>query len=302
MFQKTLNHAIHCSGIALHSGKKVNLALHPAPVNHGIVFRCTKNERCVHIPAQASYVTDTRLCTSLERDGIRLSTVEHLLSALAGLGIDNAYIDVDGPEIPIMDGSAAPFVFLIQSAGIQQQTHIKKVIKIKQRIEITDGDCVCSLSPSQSFKISYHLDYEHPLLSNKKRCIDFSTQAYTREVSRARTFGFVHEIESLQKAGLALGGSLDNAIVLDPYRVINDGGLRYDDECLRHKILDTVGDLYLAGHQIIAHFEGYKTGHKMNHQLVMAMLEQQHAWSIEELDSRAIIEEHNPLNEHVLQA
>ncbi len=278
--QRTLEHSIKCSGIGLHSGKKIQLHLHPADSNSGITF--IRSDLGVRIPARAANVCDTRLCTTIGKDGASISTVEHLLSALAGLGIDNADIEVDGPEVPVMDGSAAPFVFLIQCAGIRTQDQPKKMLRILKRVEINDGDKRCALYPSSGFRVSYLLDYDHPLLRRRYVSIDFSRQAYTREVSRARTFGFLHEIEQLQKAGLALGGSLDNAIVLDKYRVVNEGGLRYEDECVRHKILDTLGDLSLAGLPIIGAFEGERTGHYSNHQLVSALLADESAWVIED--------------------
>ncbi|MDQ6954509.1 MAG: UDP-3-O-acyl-N-acetylglucosamine deacetylase [Mariprofundaceae bacterium] len=279
--QRTLNNTIRCSGIGLHSGKKIQLVLHPADVNTGIAF--TRSDLNISIPAHADFVIDTRLCTTIGKDGVSISTVEHLLSALSGLGIDNAHIEVNGAEVPVMDGSAAPFVFLIQCAGIREQNESKKVIRILNRVEVSDGDKRCALYPASGFKVSYLLDYDHPLLKNRSVSIDFSHQAYTREVSRARTFGFLHEIEALQKSGLALGGSLENAIVLDQYRVMNDGGLRYEDECVRHKILDTVGDLSLAGLPIVGAFEGARTGHQMNHSLVTALLADTSAWRIEDL-------------------
>lgn len=287
--QRTLNHSIRCSGIGLHSGKKIELILHPADEDTGITF--SRSDLGTTIPAKAENVTDTRLCTTIGRDGANISTVEHLLSALAGLGIDNAHIEVNGPEVPIMDGSSAPFVFLIQCAGIREQDRAKKVMRILKKVEIKEGNKRCSLHPASGFKISYLLDYDHPMLRERKVSIDFSRQAYTREVSRARTFGFLHEIESLQKAGLALGGSLENAIVLDQYRVVNETGLRYEDECVRHKILDTLGDLSLAGLPIIGAFEGERTGHEMNHKLVTTLLADPSAWRIEELKAEKSTDE-----------
>ncbi len=280
ILQRTLDHSIKCSGIGLHSGKKIQLHLHPAEANAGISF--TRTDLGVTIPANAAHVCDTRLCTTIGKDGATVSTVEHLLSALAGLGIDNARIEVDAAEVPVMDGSAAPFVFLIQCAGIRELSLPKKILRILKRVEIQDGNKHCALYPSSGFKISYLLDYDHPLLKQRRVSIDFSRQAYTREISRARTFGFLHEIEQLQKAGLALGGSLENAIVLDKYRVINEGGLRYEDECVRHKILDTLGDLSLAGLPIAGAFEGERTGHETNHKLVSALLADESAWRIED--------------------
>ena len=281
--QRTLKHPIRCSGIGLHSGHKVDLWLRPASENSGIVFHRRHEDGVTEIPARSEFVTDTRMCTTLGRDGVYIGTVEHLLSALAGLGIDNAIVEVDGPEVPIMDGSSAPFVFLIQCAGIREQSAAKKVLRVVKKVTVEDGDRRCSLHPAKGFKISYLLDYDHPLLRSREASIDFSSQAYTREVSRARTFGFLHEIEALQKAGLALGGSLENAIVLDAFRVVNEGGLRYEDECVRHKILDTVGDLSLAGFPVVGAFEGERTGHDMNHRLVSALLADESAWCIEEL-------------------
>ncbi len=281
--QRTLKHPIRCSGIGLHSGHKVELSLRPAPENTGIVFHRMVDGQCVKIPARAEYVTDTRMCTTLGKGRARIATVEHLLSAMAGLGIDNAVAEVSGSEVPIMDGSSAPFVFLIQCAGIREQSAPKKVLHIVKKVSMEKGEKRCSLYPSAGFKVSYMLDYEHPLLHKQKSSVDFSSQAYTREVARARTFGFLHEIEALQKAGLALGGSLENAIVLDAFRVVNEGGLRYEDECVRHKILDTVGDLALAGYPVVGAFEGERTGHDMNHRLVKALLADTSAWRIEEL-------------------
>jgi len=281
--QRTLNHSIRCSGIGLHSGKKIELILHPAEENSGITF--SRSDLDITIPARSEFVTDTRLCTTIGKDGANISTVEHLLSALAGLGIDNAHIEVSGPEVPVMDGSSAPFVFLIQCAGIKEQSKAKRVLRVLKKVEVVEDDKRCSLHPATGFKISYLLDYDHPLLRERSVTIDFARQAYTREVSRARTFGFLHEVEALQKAGLALGGSLENAIVLDQYRVVNETGLRYEDECVRHKILDTLGDLSLSGFPIVGAFEGERTGHDMNHKLVTALLADESAWRIEELQA-----------------
>jgi len=228
------------------------------------------------------------MCTTLGRDDARIATVEHLLSAMSGLGIDNAIVEVNGPEVPIMDGSSAPFVFLIQCAGIRNQSSPKKVMRILKKISVQEGDKRSCLYPSSCFKVSYLLDYDHPLLRSCKASVDFSKQAYTREVARARTFGFLHAIEALQKAGLALGGSLENAIVLDAFRVVNEGGLRYEDECVRHKILDTVGDLALAGYPVVGTFEGERTGHQMNHRLVRTLLADSSAWRIEELRDEGV--------------
>ncbi len=279
--QRTLDHSIRCSGIGLHSGRKIQLILHPSAEDTGITF--IRSDLGIKIPATSAHVTDTRLCTTIGNAETSISTVEHLLSALAGLGVDNARIEVSGPEVPIMDGSSAPFVFLIQCAGIREQGKAKKVMRMLKRVEVSDGDKRCALYPAAGFKIGYLLDYDHPLLRNRRVEVDFSHQAYTREISRARTFGFLHEIEALQKAGLALGGSLENAIVLDTHRVVNEGGLRYEDECVRHKILDTLGDLSLAGMPIVGAFEGERTGHEMNHLLVEALLADPSSYRIEEL-------------------
>ena len=279
--QRTLDHSIRCSGIGLHSGRKIELVLHPAEENTGITF--IRSDLGIEFPAKAEYVTDTRLRTTIGKGDAQISTVEHLLSALAGLGVDNARIEVSGAEVPIMDGSSAPFVFLIQCAGIREQSSAKKVLRILKHVEVVDGDKRCALYPTGGFKISYLLDYDHPLLRKRQVSIDFSRQAYTREISRARTFGFLHEVEALQKAGLALGGSLENAIVLDTHRVVNEGGLRYEDECVRHKILDTLGDLSLSGYPIVGAFEGELTGHDMNHKLVTTLLADPSSYRIEEL-------------------
>ena len=279
--QRTLDHSIRCSGIGLHSGRKIDLVLHPAAEDSGITF--VRSDLGVEIPARAEYVTDTRLCTTIGVGDAHVSTIEHLLSALAGLGVDNARIEVSGPEVPIMDGSSAPFVFLIQCAGVREQRKAKRVLRVTKRVEIKDGSKRCALYPAAGFKISYLLDYDHPLLRQRKVKVDFSRQAYTREISRARTFGFLHEVEALQKAGLALGGSLENAIVLDTHRVVNEGGLRYKDECVRHKILDTLGDLSLSGYPIVGAFEGECTGHEMNHRLVTTLLADSSSYRIEEL-------------------
>ena len=287
--QRTLDHTIRCSGIGLHSGRKIQLVLHPAAENTGITF--VRSDLGVEIPAKAEFVTDTRLCTTIGHDGAHISTIEHLLSAFAGLGVDNARIEVSGPEVPIMDGSSAPFVFLIQCAGIREQSKAKKVLRVLKRVEVQEGDKRCALYPAGGFRISYLLDYDHPLLRKRKVAINFAHQAYTREISRARTFGFLHEVEALQKAGLALGGSLENAIVLDTHRVVNEGGLRYEDECVRHKILDTLGDLFLSGYPIVGAFEGELTGHDMNHKLVTTLLADPSSYRIEELMAEEVTAE-----------
>jgi len=281
--QRTLDQAIRCTGIGLHTGQKVEIGLRPAAEDTGIIFYRTDMDPEIPIPARAAYVVDTRLCTTLGVDGLRIATVEHLLSAMAGLGIDNAYVDIKGPEVPIMDGSSGPFVFLLQCAGIKDQARPKKVMRIKKTVSIEDGAKRCSIYPSAGFRVSYHLDYDHPMLRNREASIDFSRQPYTREVSRARTFGFLHEIEALQKAGLARGGSLENALVFDAFRIVNESGMRYENECARHKILDTVGDLSLTGYPIVGAFAGKRSGHEMNIQLVRKLLAEESFWAIEEL-------------------
>lgn len=279
--QRTLKNSIKATGVGLHTGEKVLLTLRPAAPGTGIVFRRLDLETPVDINACAYNVGETSFSTSLMNDdGVRVSTVEHLLSAFAGLGIDNAYVDVSAAEIPIMDGSAAPFVFLIQSAGIVEQNAAKRFIRIIKHVEVTDGDKRASFEPFDGFKVSFGIEFDHPAFVERPKyaSIDFSSTSFVREVSRARTFGFLREIEALREQNLALGGSLDNAIVVDEYRVINEDGLRYDDEFVKHKILDAIGDLYLLGHSLIGHFTGYKSGHALNNQLLRHLLAQTDAW------------------------
>jgi UDP-3-O-[3-hydroxymyristoyl] N-acetylglucosamine deacetylase len=279
--QRTLKNTIKATGVGLHTGTKVFLTLRPAAADTGIVFRRLDFDSPQDIPAFAENVGDTSLCTTLQNaSGARVSTVEHLLSAFAGLGIDNAYVDVSAAEIPIMDGSAAPFVFLIQSAGIVEQNAPKRFIRITKAIEVTDGDKRAAFEPFDGFKVSFGIEFDHPAFFDrpKQASIDFSSTSFVREVSRARTFGFLHEIEALREMNLAMGGSLDNAIVVDDYRIINEGGLRYDDEFVKHKILDAIGDLYLLGHSLIGHFSGYKSGHALNNKLLRQLLVQSDAW------------------------
>ncbi|MDO7653479.1 MAG: UDP-3-O-acyl-N-acetylglucosamine deacetylase, partial [Porticoccus sp.] len=264
--QRTLNNMIRATGVGLHTGEKVYLTLHPAPVNTGIVFRRTDLDPVVEIQAKAENVGETTLSTTLMNGDVRVSTVEHLLSAMAGLGIDNAIIDVTAPEVPIMDGSAGPFVFLLQSAGIKEQEEPKQFIRIKRPVTVTDGDKVASFKPFDGFKVSFSIDFDHPAFHNRtlKAEVDFSSTSFVKEVSRARTFGFMHEIEYLRSKGLARGGSMDNAIVVDEYQVLNEDGLRYEDEFVKHKILDAIGDLYLLGNSLIGEFVGHKSGHGLN--------------------------------------
>jgi UDP-3-O-[3-hydroxymyristoyl] N-acetylglucosamine deacetylase len=280
--QRTLKNAIKATGVGVHTGQKVLLALRPAPVNTGIVFRRVDLTPVVEIAAHPDQVGDTTLSTTLVKGVARISTVEHLLAAFSGLGIDNAYVDVSASEIPIMDGSAGPFVFLIQSAGIELQNAPKRFIRIKKTVEVYDKDKYASLRAYDGFKISFGIDFDHPVFKSSKQRVevDFSTISFIKEVSRARTFGFVNEYEIMRARHLALGASLDNALVLDEYKLMNEGGLRYDDEFVKHKVLDVVGDLYLLGKNILGHFEGYKSGHTLNNQLLKALLADETAWEI----------------------
>jgi UDP-3-O-[3-hydroxymyristoyl] N-acetylglucosamine deacetylase len=278
--QRTLKNPIRATGVGLHSGVKVEMHLRPAPVDSGIVFRRMDLEHAPDLKADPYLVTDTRLCSMLESGAAKVSTVEHLMSALAGLGIDNVLVDLTGPEVPIMDGSSAPFVFLLQSAGIEEQDAPKRYVRITQPIEVRDGDKWARFTPHNGFRIEFTIDFDHPVFdkSGNTVMIDFADTAYTKEVARARTFGFMHEVEALRNNGLALGGSLDNAIVMDEFRVLNNDGLRYDDEFVKHKVLDAIGDLYLLGHPIIGSFEAYKSGHALNNALLRELLQHQESW------------------------
>tara|TARA_R110000822_G_scaffold187752_26_gene326911 strand:+ start:10715 stop:11629 length:915 start_codon:yes stop_codon:yes gene_type:complete len=280
--QRTLNNVIRATGVGLHTGEKVYLTLHPAPVNTGIIFRRTDLDPVVEIHAKAENVGETTLSTTLMNGDVRVSTVEHLLSAMAGLGIDNAIIDVTAPEVPIMDGSAGPFVFLLQSAGIREQDEPKQFIRIKRTVTVTDGDKVASFKPFDGFKVSFSIDFDHPAFHNRtlKAEVDFSSTSFVKEVSRARTFGFMHEIEYLRSQGLARGGSMDNAIVVDEYQVLNEDGLRYEDEFVKHKILDAIGDLYLLGNSLIGEFVGHKSGHGLNNASLRELISQKDAWEV----------------------
>ncbi|TDQ57985.1 UDP-3-O-[3-hydroxymyristoyl] N-acetylglucosamine deacetylase [Mesocricetibacter intestinalis] len=279
--QRTLKQSIKVTGVGLHSGNKVTLNLRPAAPNTGVIYCRTDLNPPVSFTADAKAVRDTMLCTALVNDqGVRISTVEHLNSALAGLGIDNIIIEVDAPEIPIMDGSASPFVYLLLDAGIEEQNAAKKFIRVKRNIRVEDGDKWAELSPYNGFRLDFTIDFDHPAigknLSNYR--LDFSTQKFVQQISRARTFAFMKDIEYLQSRGLALGGSLDNAIVLDNYRVLNEEGLRFQDELVRHKMLDAIGDLFMSGYNIIGDFKAYKSGHGLNNKLLRALLENQSAW------------------------
>ena len=285
--QRTLKNIIRATGVGLHTGVKVYLTLRPAAPDTGIVFRRVDLEPPVEIQASAHNVTDTRLSTTLERDGVKVSTVEHLMSALAGLGIDNVYIDLTAQEVPIMDGSASPFVFLIQSAGIEKQNALKKYIRVRKPVEVIEGDKHVRFEPFNGFKLGFTIDFAHPALAHSAHSVtvDFTNTSFIKEVSRARTFGFMQDVETLRSQGLALGGSLDNAIVMDEYRVLNTDGLRYEDEFVKHKILDAIGDLYQLGHPLIGAFTGVKSGHALNNKLLRALLADAEAWEFVTFDS-----------------
>ncbi len=278
--QRTLRREIRAMGVGLHTGEKIYLTLKPASVDSGIVFKRVDLDPIVELVARTENVGDTRLSTSLGRGNEQVSTVEHLLSAMAGLGIDNAIVEVTAPEVPIMDGSASPFVFLLQSAGIKEQDAPKKFIRIKKYIKVVEGDKWAVLEPFEGFKVSLELDFQHPVLksSSQSATLDFSSTSYVKEVSRARTFGFMADFEWLRANNLALGGSLDNAVVLDEYKVMNEDGLRYKDEFVKHKILDAVGDLSLLGRSLIGAFSGFKSGHSLNNILLRALLADTEAW------------------------
>jgi UDP-3-O-[3-hydroxymyristoyl] N-acetylglucosamine deacetylase len=272
--QRTLKDSIHASGIGLHSGDKVYMTLRPAPANTGIVFRRLDLPEPVDVPADALHVTETTLGTTLEHDAAKVGTVEHLMSALAGLGVDNVFVDLTAAEVPIMDGSAAPFVFLLQSAGIEEQNAPKRFVRVLKRIEVHDGDKWVRLDPHDGFRVNVEIDFDHPALRKMRQAmsLDFSTQAFLKEISRARTFGFLKDLEGARARERALGANLDNAIVMDEYRVINEDGLRFRDEFVRHKVLDALGDLYLLGSSLIAEFTGFKCGHKLNNLLLRELL------------------------------
>jgi UDP-3-O-[3-hydroxymyristoyl] N-acetylglucosamine deacetylase len=286
--QRTLSNSIRASGVGLHSGEKVNMTLRPAAKDTGIIFRRLDIEPIQQIPARAESVIDTMLGTTIAKKNASVMTVEHILAAFAGLGIDNALIDLDGPEVPIMDGSSASFIFLIESAGIEEQNASKKFLRIKKKIRVEDGEKFAEFKPYNGYRISFEIDFDHPMIKSKltKLSVDFSTLTFLKEISRARTFGFLKEIETLRSKNLALGGSLDNAIVFDDYRILNQDGLRYQDELVRHKILDVVGDLYLMGHILVGEFNGYKSGHELNNKLILKLYTDQTAW--EEIEESEI--------------
>jgi UDP-3-O-[3-hydroxymyristoyl] N-acetylglucosamine deacetylase len=285
--QRTLKNTIRATGIGMHTGDKVVVTLRPAPVDTGIVFSRTDAKPPVVIPALVGHVGDTTMATTLASGRVRISTVEHLMAAFAGLGIDNALVEVDAAELPIMDGSAAPFVFLIQSAGIAEQDAPKKFIRILEETVFSDGDITVRLAPYNGFRVEYTLLYDHPVFHKhtKTASIDFSSTAFVKEVSRARTFGFLADFEKLREMDLARGGSLDNAVVVDDFRILNEEGLRLEDEFVKHKILDAIGDLYLLGHSVIGAFSGYKSGHASNNALLRKVLANRNAWDVVTFDT-----------------
>jgi len=281
IYQRTIKQSVQETGIGLHKGEKVTMTLRPAPANTGIVFRRVDLDPHVDIPSRANAVGDTMLCTCLSNeDGVSIHTVEHLASALAGLGIDNIIVEVDSHELPIMDGSASPFIFLLQSAGIEELNAPKRFIRVQRAIRVEDGDKWAELQPFNGFKVDFKIDFDHPVISQTRQhmVMDFDSSSYVNEVSRARTFGFMRDLEYMNAHNLALGGSMENAVALDEFRVLNPEGLRYDDEFLKHKILDAVGDLYLCGHSIIGELKAFKTGHGLNNKLLNAMLADQECW------------------------
>ena len=292
--QRTLKSVIRAAGVGLHSGVKVNMVLRPAAPNTGIVFRRVDLDPVVDLPASALMVGDTRMCSCLEQNGVKVGTIEHLMSAFAGLGIDNAFVDLDAAELPILDGSASPFVFLIQSAGIEEQAAAKKFIRVKSPIEVREpdrgGDKWARFDPYEGYRLTFSIAFNHPAInrSGQEVTIDFAEQSYVREVSRARTFGFMQEVEWLRENGLAQGGGLDNAVVLDEYRVLNGDGLRYSDEFVKHKVLDAIGDLYLLGHPLLAAFTAHKSGHALNNVLARELLAHPEAWEYVSFEEEAL--------------
>jgi UDP-3-O-[3-hydroxymyristoyl] N-acetylglucosamine deacetylase len=288
--QRTLKQSVRATGIGLHGGQKVYMTLRPAPANTGVVFRRVDLDPVADIPAQAALVTETTLGTTLSQGAGKVATVEHLLSALAGLGIDNLFVELSAAEVPIMDGSAAPFVFLLQSAGIEEQNAVKRFVRVTRPIEVKDADKWARLSPFNGYRINFEIDFDHPVFKAhpQRATLEFSTTAFLREISRARTFGFMRDIDYLRSRDLTLGGSLDNAVVLDDYRVLNEDGLRFKDEFVRHKILDAVGDLYLLGASLIGEYSGYKSGHAINNQLLRALVDQPDAWEEVSFDDQRV--------------
>ncbi len=285
--ERTLRNPIRARGVGLHTGEDIHLHLLPAPAGTGIVFRRVDLDPAVEFPAHVDFVCDSRLCTMLGRDGVQVGTVEHLLAACVGVGIDNAIVEVSASEVPIMDGSAGPFVFLLQSAGIAEQERPRRYVRVLRPVAVADGDRHAALHPCASFRIEFSIDFDHPVLRHSKASASFdsASSSFVKDISRARTFGFTHEVEYLRSHGLALGGSTDNAIVVDEDRILNEDGLRYQDEFVRHKILDAIGDLFLLGRRLVAEFRGYKSGHALNVALLRALLANPDAWElVEEVD------------------
>jgi len=272
--QRTLKTLVSASGVGLHTGQKVRITLRPAPADTGIVFRRVDLATPVDLPARADTVGETRLSSCLVRDGVKVYTVEHLMSALGGLGVDNVYVDLDASELPIMDGSASPFVLLIQQAGIVEQAAPKRFLRVLRKVEVKEGDKWARLEPFEGYKLSFSIEFRHPVIERSTQSVEvnFAETSYLKEIARARTFGFMHEVEDLRDSGLALGGGLDNAVVLDEYRVLNADGLRFADEFIRHKLLDAIGDLYLLGRPLLAAFSAHKSGHALNNRLLRALL------------------------------
>lgn len=278
--QRTLRNIVKATGVGLHSGAKVSMCLRPAAVDSGIVFTRVDLARPVELRADAYRVGDTRLSTCLEQGGVKVATIEHLMSALAGMGIDNAHVELSAAEVPIMDGSAGPFIFLIQSAGVSEQSAPKKFIRVTRPVEVKDGDKWVRFEPYEGFKMEFSIAFSHPVFqqSRQRITVDFADTSYVKDIARARTFGFMQDVEAMRSQGLGLGGSLDNAVVMDDYRILNQDGLRYDDEFVKHKVLDAIGDLYLLGHPIIGAFTAHKSGHALNNKLLRALIETQSAW------------------------
>jgi UDP-3-O-[3-hydroxymyristoyl] N-acetylglucosamine deacetylase len=272
--QRTLKSLVSASGVGLHTGRKVRITLRPAPIDAGVVFRRVDLASPVDVPARAELVGEARLASTLVHGDVRIHTVEHLMSALGGLGVDNAYVDLDAPELPIMDGSASPFVLLVQQAGIEEQAAPKKFLRVTRPVEVRDGDKWARLEPYEGFRLSFSIEFRHPVIERTTQAVtvDFAETSYLKEIARARTFGFMHEVEDLRDSGLALGGGLDNAVVLDEYRVLNSEGLRFADEFIRHKLLDAIGDLYLLGRPLLGAFTAHKSGHALNNRLLRAAL------------------------------
>ena len=284
--QRTLKTAVSATGVGLHSGQKVKLTLRPAAPDTGIVFRRSDLPNAPAIKAEPQAVADTRLSTTIQSGEARVATIEHLMSALAGLGIDNLYIELSASEVPIMDGSAGPFIFLLQSAGIVEQAAAKKYIRVRKSVVVEENDKWVRFDPHHGFKIDFKIDFPHPAFNSTPNSVtvDFARTSYVKEVARARTFGFMQDVEALRSQGLALGGSLENAIVMDGYRVLNNDGLRYDDELVKHKVLDAIGDLYILGHPLIGAFSGYRSGHALNNRLVRTLMAEEDAWEFKTFD------------------